>query len=94
MSFLVQPFNPSADREGAPHRSSERTSFPGQVLYNDDLGKLLDVLPASIRQRLEQHPQLDRLVEVVLDLGRRPEARIPGYADNLSEEGKHKKRKK
>jgi stage III sporulation protein SpoIIIAA len=86
MSFLVQPFNPSADREGAPHRSSERTSFPGQVLYNDDLGKLLDVLPASIRQRLEQHPQLDRLVEVVLDLGRRPEARFPGFADYLSEE--------
>ncbi len=86
MSFSVQPFNPSADREGAPHRSSERTSFPGQVLYNDDLGKLLDVLPASIRQRLEQHPQLDQLVEVVLDLGRRPEARFPGFADYLSEE--------
>ena len=86
MSFSVQPFNPSANLESAPHRLSERTPFPGQVHYNDDLNKLLDVLPAPIRQRLEQHPQLDQLVEVVLDLGRRPEARFPGFADYLSEE--------
>ncbi len=86
MSFSVQPFKSSADLENAPHRLSKRSPFPGQVLYNDDLGKLLDVLPASIRQRLECHPQLDQLVEVVLDLGRRPEARFPGFAEYLSDE--------
>ncbi|MFQ3613040.1 MAG: R3H domain-containing nucleic acid-binding protein [Cyanobacteriota bacterium] len=64
----------------------DRTDFPGQAHYTDDLSKLLDILPTPIRERLEQHPQLDRLVEVVLDLGRRPEARFPGSADYLSEE--------
>lgn len=74
------------DPESAPHRLRERTGFPGQVQYSDDLSKLLDILPAPIRERLEQHPHLDRLVEVVLDLGRRPEARFPGFADYLSED--------
>ncbi|MEN9222772.1 MAG: R3H domain-containing nucleic acid-binding protein [Thermostichus sp. BF3_bins_97] len=63
----------------------DRTDFPGQAHYTDDLSKLLDILPAPIREQLEHHPQLDRLVEVVLDLGRRPEARFPGSADYLSE---------
>lgn len=74
------------DPESAPHRLRERTDFPGQVQYSDDLSKLLDILPAPIREHLEQHPHLDRLVEVVLDLGRRPEARFPGFADYLSED--------
>ncbi|UIE38254.1 R3H domain-containing nucleic acid-binding protein [Leptodesmis sichuanensis] len=52
----------------------------------DDLSKLLEILPAAIRQRLQQHPQLNTLVEVVLDLGRRPEARFPGRAEYLSDE--------
>ncbi|MGY4589612.1 stage III sporulation protein SpoIIIAA/predicted RNA-binding protein Jag [Thermostichus sp. MS-CIW-40] len=88
MSFPVQPStpSPSMDPESAPHRLRERTGFPGQVQYSDDLSKLLDILPAPIRERLEQHPHLDRLVEVVLDLGRRPEARFPGFADYLSED--------
>lgn len=52
----------------------------------DDLSKLLEILPSAIRLRLQQHPQLDTLVEVVLDLGRRPEARFPGSAEYLSDE--------
>ncbi|MBW4692879.1 MAG: AAA family ATPase [Lyngbya sp. HA4199-MV5] len=52
----------------------------------DDLTKLLDILPDAIRRRLEEHPQKDMLVEVVLDLGRRPEARFPGQAEYLSED--------
>uniref|UniRef100_UPI0036F1B9E9 R3H domain-containing nucleic acid-binding protein n=1 Tax=Trichocoleus desertorum TaxID=1481672 RepID=UPI0036F1B9E9 len=51
----------------------------------DDLSKLLDILPSEIRQRLEQHPDQDSLVEVVMDIGRRPEARFPGKAEYLSE---------
>ncbi len=80
MNFPVEPstLNPRVD--------PDRTDFPGQAHYTDDLSKLLDILPTPIRERLEQHPQLDRLVEVVLDLGRRPEARFPGSADYLSED--------
>jgi stage III sporulation protein SpoIIIAA len=56
------------------------------MTMTDDLQKLLDVLPQDLRQALENHPQRDSLVEVVLDLGRRPEARFPGSAEYLSEQ--------
>lgn len=51
----------------------------------DNLDELLAILPTSIRVTLQQHPQLDRLVEVVMDLGRRPEARFPSGAEYLAE---------
>ena len=55
------------------------------MTITDDLQKLLDILPQDLRQILETHPQRDSLVEVVLDLGRRPEARFPHLAEYLSE---------
>jgi len=58
---------------------------PAPMPTTDDLNKLLEILPAAIRQILEQHPQKTSLIEVVLDLGRRPEARFPGKAEYLSE---------
>ncbi|GAB4385798.1 MAG: AAA family ATPase [Elainellaceae cyanobacterium] len=51
----------------------------------DDLNQLLTMLPDEIRLRLEHHPKRDRLIEVVLDLGRYPEARFPGESEYLSE---------
>ncbi|MBD1936625.1 R3H domain-containing nucleic acid-binding protein [Microcoleus sp. FACHB-68] len=51
----------------------------------DDLNKLLDILPEEIRLPLEQHPQLSKLIEVVMDVGRLPEARFPGTAEYLSQ---------
>lgn len=53
--------------------------------HTDDLQKLLALLPQALQQRLNHHPQRDTLVEVVLDLGRRPEARFPHQAEHLSE---------
>jgi len=55
------------------------------MLITDDLQRLLDILPHEIRRELEHHPQRDSLVEVVMDLGRRPEARFPGKAEYLTE---------
>ncbi len=43
----------------------------------DDLGQLLAVLPPHIRERAEALADLDQLIEIVLDLGRQPEARLP-----------------
>ncbi|MGF1514055.1 MAG: R3H domain-containing nucleic acid-binding protein [Elainellaceae cyanobacterium] len=51
----------------------------------DDLDQLIQVLPESIRQVIEQHEQRDRLIEVVLDLGRRPEARFADHVEYLSD---------
>jgi stage III sporulation protein SpoIIIAA len=58
---------------------------PTPMSMPDDLTRLLDILPDILRQILHQHPQRDSLVEIVLDLGRRPEARFPGKAEYLSE---------
>lgn len=51
-----------------------------QTQITDNLDLLLDVLPAHLRAALERRPDLDQLLEVVLDLGRKPEARFPGEA--------------
>lgn len=58
----------------------------GKKLITDDLHKLLEILPAEIKLAVDQHPSKNTLVEVVLDLGRRPEARFPGKAEYLSEQ--------
>ncbi|MEW5866004.1 MAG: R3H domain-containing nucleic acid-binding protein [Bacillota bacterium] len=44
----------------------------------DNLDELLEVLPPKIRESLERQGNIDDLLEIVLDLGRRPEARFPG----------------
>jgi len=49
----------------------------------DDLQKLIDILPAEIQQVLETHPSRDSLIEVVMDLGRLPEARFHNQAEYL-----------
>ena len=49
----------------------------------DDLQKLIDILPLEIQQALEQHELRDSLVEVVMDLGRLPEARFPDRAEYI-----------
>jgi stage III sporulation protein SpoIIIAA len=41
-----------------------------------DLALLLEVLPSRLIETLEQEPDLEDLVEVVLDFGRQPEARF------------------
>jgi stage III sporulation protein SpoIIIAA len=56
-----------------------------RMQITDDLPKLLDILPEDIRSALEQHPQQDSLIEVVMDLGRFPEVRFPNGADYLFE---------
>jgi len=46
-------------------------------VVTDDLDTLLDILPPHIREPLYQQPDHSELLEVVLDLGRLPEARFP-----------------
>ncbi len=50
---------------------------PGQQRVTDNLDQLLEVIPPDIRASLEQQENLDELLEIVLDLGREPEARFP-----------------
>ena len=46
----------------------------------DDLDRLIELLPRPVREALAQPERRDQLLEVVLDLGRVPEARYPGKA--------------
>jgi len=48
-----------------------------QKVITDDLDALLNILPPHIRQPLSQQADISQLLEVVLDLGRPPEARFP-----------------
>eukprot|EP00850_Spirogloea_muscicola_P016680 SM000137S00458 [mRNA] locus=s137:229545:242969:+ [translate_table: standard] len=50
----------------------------GPVIVRDDLSQLLECLPEVLRLKLREHPRRSELLEVVLDLGRRPEARFLG----------------
>jgi stage III sporulation protein SpoIIIAA len=47
-----------------------------QKVITDDLNALLDILPEHICRPLSQQPDISELVEVVMDLGRAPEARF------------------
>jgi len=48
-----------------------------QKVVTDDMDAMLDILPPRIRQTLIKQKDISELLEVVLDLGRPPEARFP-----------------
>ncbi len=48
-----------------------------QKIITDDLDALVNILPPHIRQPLRQQKDSSELLEVILDLGRPPEARFP-----------------
>eukprot|EP00897_Mesotaenium_endlicherianum_P006416 jgi/Mesen1/5802/ME000293S04965 len=53
--------------------------------FDAELKKLFVLLPESIREQVEEHPDVEVLLEIVLDLGRRPLARFPGGDWNISD---------
>ena len=52
----------------------------------DDLELLLRVMPPHIRESLHRQTELKNLLEVVMDLGRQPEARFSNRAVYLSDQ--------
>ena len=54
------------------------------MLLADDLNQLLNILPEFISSPLKKHPRREQLIEIVLDIGRRPEARFSNGAEYLS----------
>lgn len=43
----------------------------------DELGLFLDLLPLRMRRELVRHEEIGDLIEIVMDLGRKPFARFP-----------------
>jgi|TARA_B110000444_G_scaffold259239_1_gene302373 stage III sporulation protein SpoIIIAA len=55
------------------------------MLLADDLNELINILPQFISTPLRKHEKKDQLIEIVLDVGRRPEARFTkGETDYLA----------
>ena len=52
---------------------------------NDDLEKLIENLPFFLQEQLNQHTDKEQLIEIILDLGRRPEARFISGPQYLSQ---------
>ncbi len=50
---------------------------------SDDLEALLEALPPAIGERMRALPQMADVIEVVMDLGRRPEARFGGGGEEV-----------
>ena len=63
----------------------QQKSLAQRMQIKEDQNKLLEILPSQIRAKIEAHSQRDRLVEVVMDLGRIPEARFPDEVTYLGE---------
>ena len=70
---------PSAEHIGPPQASGRSSAV------TDDLGALLDALPAHVRAALDQQTDNALLLEIVMDLGRQPSARYPDREVTLSE---------
>ncbi len=60
------------------------TMLPSEQIITDDLDLLLEALPSDIAASLEDESRRTDLLEVVMDLGRLPEARYPGREVVLS----------
>jgi len=78
--------NPVASAASTPAslpKSAASSTRRQQIV--DDLDSLLDVLPPSVRAAIAAHPERGNLVEIVLDLGRQPEARFRERAEYLSD---------
>lgn len=71
--------------EQTPFRVANSASSPDNNSQTDfELSVLIEVLPARVRNVLQQHPDLSQLVEVVLDLGRPVLARFADTDQLLS----------
>ncbi|KAL0001466.1 hypothetical protein SO802_015247 [Lithocarpus litseifolius] len=74
---------PSGYRKSLLGSSSFDSSAPPSFYDGDgddfdvELGRLLALLPEEMRRRVSEHPELHQLIEVVMDLGRKPLARFP-----------------
>jgi stage III sporulation protein SpoIIIAA len=68
-----------------PILMEEQTSTQQRKLVTDNLELLLDIFPPTIRDKIDYNPRKNELIEVVMDLGRLPEARFPEDATYIND---------
>jgi stage III sporulation protein SpoIIIAA len=54
------------------------------MIISDDLEKLLKILPIEISKTIEKYPNRNQLIEIVMDLGKKPEARFSDHVHYIS----------
>ncbi|XP_010252317.1 PREDICTED: uncharacterized protein ycf45 isoform X2 [Nelumbo nucifera] len=77
-SLFLQQSNSALHFRRNPSFSSLKASDNGFVVVEDDLHALLEILPQDLHENLCNEPKRSQLLEVILDLGRLPEARYLG----------------
>ncbi|XP_024317949.1 uncharacterized protein LOC104581645 [Brachypodium distachyon] len=70
-----RPQQQQQKKKKAPRSLAARHA--GDAGFVEELDRLLVLLPGELRRRVEGHPELPALVELVMDLGRPPLARFP-----------------
>lgn len=68
---------PSGCRQLCLYSSNSLGFSPSDEDFDDELDRLLVLLPEEMRRRIREHEECHQLIEVVLDLGRKPLARFP-----------------
>jgi Uncharacterized protein conserved in bacteria len=88
----TRPLTPENGTNGADSGGDRPTAEPPpqrppltakQHRVTDNLAQLLDVLPPRLRECLDREPNLDDLLEIVMDLGRPAESRFPNRVIEL-----------
>jgi stage III sporulation protein SpoIIIAA len=72
------------DRHDDPPAPTPLANPAGRLAITDDLDQLLNTLPHAIRSAIEAQGENRDLLEIVMDLGRRPTARYPDREIELS----------
>lgn len=75
--FLVSSSSPELVAISASSSPVAVPELEDEDHIDDELRRLLALVPEEIRRTLEEHPEISELMEVVLDLGRKPIARFP-----------------
>ncbi len=74
---------PPADAAAPVTPASGQLPNPAAGVPTDDLDALLDALPPEICERMRALDGVEAVIEVVMDLGRRPEARFGGGGEEV-----------
>src|SRR6478672_13388441 len=81
----LTPAGAIAEQSRATENLNEIVRDGGEHVVTDDLDALLAALPAPIVEPLKRLNNRVNLLEVVMDLGRKPEARYRGSEATLTE---------
>ncbi|XP_039005068.1 protein SEEDLING PLASTID DEVELOPMENT 1-like [Hibiscus syriacus] len=76
-SLRTQQIRKPSDRSTSSNGSSSASTSTSRFQACTELDLFLEMLPSRVRRELSGHGEIGELIEVVMDLGRKPLARFP-----------------